>query len=177
MNMVAYLGGVRYDRESMNRRSIRLPHWDYRTSGAYFVTICTFERTCLFDDRRTYDAVRTAWRRSVCAGRDPAPHDLVIMPNHVHGIVWIPVTGVGARHPRDRTTAGDGRFLDRQREPMIWSASPLRRGRRVTSARCAGGFVRSDCRRVQIRIGETDKGAPGFVGTRLATQLLRAHRA
>ena len=32
------------------RRSIRLPGYDYTRAGAYFITICTQDRTCLFGD-------------------------------------------------------------------------------------------------------------------------------
>ena len=34
---------MRYD-DDVHRRSIRLPCWDYREQGAYFVTICTHGR-------------------------------------------------------------------------------------------------------------------------------------
>ena len=33
-----------------HRRSIRLPHYDYTAAGAYFVTICTYGRECLFGE-------------------------------------------------------------------------------------------------------------------------------
>ena len=32
------------------RRSLRLRHYDYARVGAYFVTVCTHERRCLFGD-------------------------------------------------------------------------------------------------------------------------------
>ncbi len=32
------------------RRSIRLQDFDYSKAGAYFVTICTHERVCLFGE-------------------------------------------------------------------------------------------------------------------------------
>ena len=32
------------------RRSLRLKDYDYSQSGAYFVTMCTQGRTCLFGD-------------------------------------------------------------------------------------------------------------------------------
>jgi len=32
------------------RRSIRLKNYDYTTPGAYFVTIYTYQRECLFGD-------------------------------------------------------------------------------------------------------------------------------
>ncbi len=31
-----------------HRRSVRLQAYDYSQAGAYFVTICTFNRACLF---------------------------------------------------------------------------------------------------------------------------------
>ncbi len=33
-----------------NRRSIRLKDYDYSREGAYFVTICTHGRACLFGE-------------------------------------------------------------------------------------------------------------------------------
>jgi len=33
-----------------NRRSMRLKGYDYAQAGAYFVTICTQDRACLFGD-------------------------------------------------------------------------------------------------------------------------------
>ncbi len=33
-----------------HRRSIRLRGYDYAQAGAYFVTICTWNRACLFGD-------------------------------------------------------------------------------------------------------------------------------
>ncbi|MGZ8096085.1 MAG: hypothetical protein ACXWT4_20500 [Methylobacter sp.] len=32
------------------RKSIRLKHYDYSQAGAYFVTICTHHRQCLFGE-------------------------------------------------------------------------------------------------------------------------------
>ncbi|MEW6364669.1 MAG: hypothetical protein AB1714_08510 [Acidobacteriota bacterium] len=33
-----------------DRRSIRLEGYDYTQTGAYFITLCTQDRSCLFDD-------------------------------------------------------------------------------------------------------------------------------
>jgi len=72
-----------------DRRSIRLPGYDYRSQGAYFVTICTAGKQCILADDRLRTALRTAWRSTITHGREPSPHEFVVMPNHVHGIVWI----------------------------------------------------------------------------------------
>ena len=39
---------MRYDPEKHHRRSIRLKGYDYSRVGAYFVTIVTKDRVCLF---------------------------------------------------------------------------------------------------------------------------------
>jgi len=41
---------LKYNREIHHRRSIRLKEYDYSQAGAYFVTICTWNRECLFGD-------------------------------------------------------------------------------------------------------------------------------
>ena len=80
-----------------HRRSIRLKGHDYTQSGAYFVTICTRDRECLFGgivdgEMRLNDAGEIA-RRCLedIAGHFPLaePDAFVVMPNHVHGIIVI----------------------------------------------------------------------------------------
>ena len=39
-----------YNSEKQRRRSIRLKGYDYTQEGAYFVTICTHNRKCIFGD-------------------------------------------------------------------------------------------------------------------------------
>ncbi len=93
-----------------DHQSLRLRSYDYTTAGAYFVTICTTERQWSLEDPVWQTVVRTAWRRAVCGGTEPPPYDFVIMPNHVHGIVWLPArsnvrrrpTDVGAQRPQYR---------------------------------------------------------------------------
>ncbi|GAB4324730.1 MAG: transposase [Candidatus Zixiibacteriota bacterium] len=88
-----------------NRRSIRLQGYDYSQAGAYFVTICTHGRACLFGDvadgkMRLNSAGRVVEQ---CWNDIPVhfPHveldAWVIMPNHVHGILVI-VDPVGANN-------------------------------------------------------------------------------
>ena len=78
-------------RSKQNRRSIRLPDWDYRSVGFYFVTICTHQRTCLFDDPDLYEVAANAWLH---IPEQPHAHHValdewVVMPNHIHGIIEI----------------------------------------------------------------------------------------
>ena len=85
---------MRNDAEQSRRRSIRLKQYDYAQPGAYFVTICTQDRVCLFGhvlDGAMYwnDAGRliaSCWTE--LTDRFPIALDLfVVMPNHVHGII------------------------------------------------------------------------------------------
>jgi len=80
-----------------NRRSIRLKEYDYSHPGAYFVTICTRDRECLFGDVVGGQVVLSAAgeiAKSVWVGlpnRFPlvALDEYVMMPNHVHGIILV----------------------------------------------------------------------------------------
>ena len=86
-----------YDPTRHHRRSIRLKGYDYSQARAYFVTICTQDRACLFGkvvngEMRLNDAGRMVlaeWNMLP----ERFPHVVldafVVMPNHVHGIVVI----------------------------------------------------------------------------------------
>ena len=41
---------MKCDPDNHHRRSIRLRGYDYAQSGAYFVTVCTHNRVCMFGD-------------------------------------------------------------------------------------------------------------------------------
>jgi len=85
--------------EKQHRRSIRLKGYDYANSGAYFVTIVTQGRACLFGEivnaeTRLNDAgsvIERWWFELNNKFRTVETDDFVIMPNHFHGIVVIPV--------------------------------------------------------------------------------------
>ncbi|MDO8617046.1 MAG: transposase [Dehalococcoidia bacterium] len=79
-----------------HRKILRLPAYDYRSAGAYFVTVCSFRRRPSLDAPEARAATRDAIPAHFPQARTDA---FVIMPNHVHGIVWIVhERGVGARH-------------------------------------------------------------------------------
>ena len=40
----------KFDYQKHHRRSIRLPGYDYSQEGAYYVTIVTYHRDCLFGE-------------------------------------------------------------------------------------------------------------------------------
>ena len=78
---------MRYDSHKHRRRSIRLPTWDYGETGVYYVTICTADRECVFDNPDLRAMVEDAWLDMI--GRGESAGEFVMMPNHVHGIIWM----------------------------------------------------------------------------------------
>jgi putative transposase len=79
-----------YDPERHRRRSIRLKDYDYGQKGAYFVTLCTFERESYFEQfTELNEIVDTAWRRIPERFPTVTMDEYVIMPNHLHGIIVI----------------------------------------------------------------------------------------
>ncbi len=102
-----------WDIPSRNRRSIRLKGYDYAQPGAYFVTICTHECEHLFgqvvdDDMRLNAFGEIVWEEWFKTAK-VRPYvrlyddEFVVMPNHVHGIIWIVDDEVGARRRRAPT--------------------------------------------------------------------------
>jgi REP element-mobilizing transposase RayT len=79
------------------RRSIRLRSYDYRTAGAYFVTICVCNRRFMFaavDDaqmilNRTGRVVQRLWFDSERIRPGIMLDEFIVMPNHIHGIVLL----------------------------------------------------------------------------------------
>ncbi|HET8944733.1 MAG TPA: transposase [Dehalococcoidia bacterium] len=104
-----------YDPQIHHRRSIRLPAWDYRERGAYFVTICTHERRCTLIGAGIRSIVLEAWRGIPDHFRYVSVDEFVIMPNHVHGIICIDVGAMASPRP-NRVGRGSPSPL-RQRQP------------------------------------------------------------
>jgi putative transposase len=94
---------MRSQLNTRHRRSIRLREYDYTEVGAYFVTICTYNRECLFGEIVLGEmrlngfgkGIEEEWLRTAVARPYVELGDVVIMPNHVHGIVSIRDEGRG----------------------------------------------------------------------------------
>ncbi|MEI6205174.1 MAG: transposase [Desulfuromonadales bacterium] len=92
-----------YNPDIHHRRSIRLKDYDYAQAGAYFVTICVWQRECLFGDivdgeMHLNDAGRvvdTVWCELPARFSHVSLDEYVIMPNHFHAIILLNDT-VGA---------------------------------------------------------------------------------
>ena len=74
-----------------HRHSLRLEGYDYAQVGAYFITVVTHQRTCLFGRILNGELILNA------AGQIVLPahfsridlDTFVVMPNHIHGIIHI----------------------------------------------------------------------------------------
>jgi REP element-mobilizing transposase RayT len=93
-----------YDPNRHHRRSIRLRGYDYTQAGSYFVTLCAQGR-----ERRFATITRTGlhlsdaghmldmwWRKLPDKFPAVVLDSYVIMPDHMHGIVWLQPTSAGA---------------------------------------------------------------------------------
>ena len=137
------------------RRSIRLQNHDYSQPGAYFVTICTYKRECLFghiEDRVIYhtifgEIVCQEWSRSDTIRSEIRLDLFVVMPNHLHGIVVITHSDgiVGAHGPGTKPPINSP-----GRTAGICDRAPLRR-----SPRSLGSFIAGFKSVVTRRINQT----------------------
>jgi REP element-mobilizing transposase RayT len=95
---------MKYDPEKHHRRSIRLKGYDYSQQGAYFVTICTKNRACLFGEIQQGQmnlndlgkVVNDTWGNLPNHYAYIELDTFVIMPNHIHGIILLSDILVGA---------------------------------------------------------------------------------
>jgi putative transposase len=78
------------------RRSTRLATYDYASAGPYFITACALDRRCLFgvviDDEmrasRLGKLVAACWAEIPRHFPTVVLDAFVVMPNHLHGILW-----------------------------------------------------------------------------------------
>ena len=89
------MNAKKYNPAIHHRKSIRLKGYDYSQNGLYFITICTYNRECLFGeiiDKEMIlnDAGKIAnecWLNIPEHFPNAVLHEHVVMPNHVHGII------------------------------------------------------------------------------------------
>ena len=95
---------LRYDLPSHNLRSISLKSYDYSKPGAYFITICTHNPLCTFGEIVNGEMILNEFGKIAQQYWLEIPKHFLnieldefnIMPNHIHGIIFI--TDVGAIH-------------------------------------------------------------------------------
>ncbi len=82
-----------------HRRSIRLVGYDYAAEGGYFIAMVTHGRRCLFGEVMNGEMklndfgkiVYAEWFRTekLRPNVELLEDEFVVMPNHIHGIIWI----------------------------------------------------------------------------------------
>ncbi len=100
---------MKYDPEKHHRGSIRLKGYDYSKVGAYFVTICVYNRERLLGsviggEMETNEAGHLAaecWEWLAEHYTYVELDEWIIMPNHLHGIVLIRANNDRSSLPND----------------------------------------------------------------------------
>lgn len=86
---------MKYDPNRHHRRSLRLPGHDYATPGAYFLTLCTHQRACIFGRVEKGEMQLSQFGEIVQGHWSKLPKHhahlrldaFIVMPNHLHGIL------------------------------------------------------------------------------------------
>ncbi len=87
----------KFDPNKHHRKSIRLQGYDYSQAGAYFVTIVTYQRDCLFGKIENEEMILNDFGKIADECWRAIPEHFpavelgayVVMPNHVHGVIVI----------------------------------------------------------------------------------------
>jgi len=87
----------KFDPNKHHRRSIRLPGYDYSQPDAYYVTIVTWHRECLFGEvaneamqlNKFGLVTKQQWEKLPKRFPNIELGAFIIMPNHMHGIIVI----------------------------------------------------------------------------------------
>ena len=122
-----------YNPDIHHRHSIRLKDYDYSQAGAYFVTICAWQRECLFGEIANGEMVLNdmgrivveEWRKTAQMRSNVELDIYSIMPNHFHAIVSVH-DNVGVHCMRPESVDNDGLHAKTD-ESRAHSSAPLRR--------------------------------------------------
>jgi putative transposase len=136
---------MKFDPKKHHRESTRMKGYDYSLAGAYFITLVTYQREMLFGEiengemklNHRGEVVQEEWFRSADIRREIRlyPEEFVVMPNHIHGIVWIVET--------NQTVGANGR-------------SPLREHMKPKSlSSFVAGYKSSVTKRIRDELNET----------------------
>jgi putative transposase len=95
---------MKYDPQRHHRRSIRLKGFDYSHNSAYFLTLVTKGRECLFGEisngemrlNTTGKIITSMWLGLETRFHDIQLGEFVVMPNHFHAIISVGATLVVA---------------------------------------------------------------------------------
>ena len=86
-----------YEKSKLNRKSIRFPNYDTTQDGAYFITLVTHNRECLFGDivqsqiqlSSIGNIVQYVWQLIPLHFPQASVDHYMIMPNYYNDIIII----------------------------------------------------------------------------------------
>ncbi|QGZ90543.1 transposase [Microcystis aeruginosa] len=150
-----------FDPEKHHRRSIRLRNYDYSQPGAYFVTICTYQKRPWFGEIKNGQMylnqlgkiVADEWLKTCKIRPNFQLAEWVIMPNHFHGIVII------NDYSGDNQSLGNGQSASRFRRTQFdqltdHDAPPQQKPNSLSS--CIAGFKSAVTKRINLLRQNTD---------------------
>ena len=150
-----------FDPEKHHRRSIRLRNYDYSQPGAYFVTICTYQKQSWFGEIKNGQIylnqlgkiVADEWLKTCKIRPNFQLDEWVIMPNHFHGIVII------NDYSGDNQSLGNGQSASRFRRTQFdqltdHDAPPQQKPNSLSS--CIAGFKSAVTKRINLLRQNTD---------------------
>lgn len=138
------------------RKSPRLPEFDYSLEGGYFITIVTHNHFSIFGNvyagemclNKVGLIAQECWQEIPKHFPDIVLDEFIIMPNHVHGILFINEQNVGARHA---SPAESSPYRGRH-------ASPLQKPKMGTLSTIIGSYksaVTSQINHRKISLGQS----------------------
>jgi len=97
-----------FNPEIHHRHTIRMPSYDYSTSGYYHVVVCTYLKQYQFGDvidhkmqlNELGEIANNCWQEIPSHFPNAELDEFIVMPNHIHGIIVInnSMTPVGAQY-------------------------------------------------------------------------------
>lgn len=146
---------MRFNPERHHRRPIRLKGYDYTQPGAYFVTICTHNRDCLFGEivegamrlNHVGEMVQTVWNELPQHYPGVNVNAFVVMPNHIHGIIVLMDDHVVGATPCGCPVPGQAQGVPGQAPgpaPTLSLPDVVHRFKSLTTARFRHGVVQNN---------------------------------
>lgn len=110
------------------RKQLRLRDHDHMQGGAYFLTLCTWDRICLFGDSINDDIIATphgvvaqqCWEEIPAHFPDVIIDAYCVMPNHVHGIITVGNNHGCSLRPLSKLLAAPRSFLSLRLWHSLW---------------------------------------------------------
>ena len=136
----------KYNPDRLARRSIRLPDRDYSSASAYFVTIHADRHEPLFEAPELRTILIENWKALPTRFPMVELDEFVIMPDHIHCILWI------KNKQKDTPTLGRVIGAYKSLPAVAWL-----RHIQSTHMECSGRIWQSNYYERVIRVSELEK--------------------